>query len=75
MSILLLISYVRLHEGFMHFLNGLLPIPAIDYFLKKRYLDVYGLMQYEQKEFRQAEKLRMYSNIWGTLSTHYRMNT
>lgn len=59
----------------MHFLNGLLPIPAIDYFLKKRYLDVYGLMQCVQKEFRQAEKLRMYSNIWGTLNTHYRMNT
>jgi hypothetical protein len=58
----------------MHFLNGLLPIPAIDYFLKKRYLDVYGLMQCAQKEFR-AEKLRMYSNIWGTLNTHYRMNT
>jgi hypothetical protein len=74
MSILLLISYVRLHEGFMHFLNGLLPIPAIDYFLKKRYLDVYGL-KCVQKEFRQGEKLRMYSNIWGTLSTHYRMNT
>jgi hypothetical protein len=26
----------------MHFLNGLSPIPAMNYFLK-RYLDVYGL--------------------------------
>jgi len=59
----------------MHFLNGLFPIPAIDYFLKKRYLDVYGLMQCVQKKFREAEMLRMYGNIWGTLSTHYRMNT
>ena len=26
----------------MHFLKGLLPIPAMNYLLKKRYLDVYG---------------------------------